>query len=169
MKAMDLADYIILKADELKEPVSNLMLQKVMYFLNVMYLISNNDKEMPLVSDSNFERWDYGPVIKDVYNEYSSYGSSKIIVPSEHKKLVNGKGNNLEIKSFKLDVTKINQSIRSFIDENIGKLLKFKDPFILVKESHKENQWKVLNPNDKYNNEDSLAFYKIKNNQFWNR
>lgn len=162
MKAMDLADYVIIKANELNKPVQNLKLQKVMYFLNAYYMLNNKGKV--LIEDEKFERWDYGPTIRSVYYEYSSYGSSEINIPSEHKKLVNGKGNNLEIKSFKLDVTKINQSIRSFIDENIGKLLKF-DAFELVNESHKETQWKKLSNNEEYSNIETLKYYK--KNKFW--
>lgn len=169
MKAMDLADYIIIKANELSKPVSNLMLQKVMYYLNVMYLLSNNNKENPLVSDANFERWDYGPVIRDVYNEYSSYGSSEIDIPSQHIKLESGEDNKLEIKSYNLDAKDMEKSTRDFIDENIVKLLEFRNPFDLVNESHKEKQWKELGTNDNYSNGESLAFYKIKNNQFWNK
>lgn len=163
MKAMDLADYIIIKSNCLNKPVSNLMIQKVMYFLNVDYLLNNNGKS--LIEDENFERWDYGPTIRYVYNEYSSYGSSEISIPSEHRKLVTGEGNKLEIRSYKLNVKDIDKATRKFIDKDIIKLLKFKDPFELVNECQQEPQWKKLSYNEEYSNTEILKYYK--KHKFW--
>lgn len=165
MKAMDLADYVIIKANELNKPVQNLKLQKVMYFLNADYMLNNNGKS--LIEDEKFERWDYGPTIRSVYYEYSSYGSSEINIPFQHIKLESGEDNKLDIKLYNLDVTKINQSVRNFIDENIGKLLKFKDPFELVNECQKEPQWQKLSYNEEYSNTETLKYYK--KHKFWEK
>ena len=60
-RAMDVADEIITLAQEKGHPVSNLKLQKMMYFLNALSLVQS---EHPLIDDGQmFEKWDYGPVI----------------------------------------------------------------------------------------------------------
>ncbi|WP_369403813.1 type II toxin-antitoxin system antitoxin SocA domain-containing protein [Fructilactobacillus florum] len=52
-------------------------------FLNVIHLLEYKN---PLIDDDNFEKWDYGPVIHEVYSEYSSNGSQEIKKPKRHIK-----------------------------------------------------------------------------------
>lgn len=79
MKALDLAKYIICISHENKSPISNLQLQKVLYFVNMFYIAKTNN---PLIDD-DFEAWQFGPVIKEVYNEYSINGSNKIYLEKD--------------------------------------------------------------------------------------
>lgn len=76
MKALDVAAYIINLCIDEGNPVSNLQLQKIMYFTNSFYL-KNNGKQ--LITDEPFEAWQFGPVIDNVYHKYSIYGGNPII------------------------------------------------------------------------------------------
>ncbi len=75
-KAMDLAHYIVNKCTIEGEPVSNLQLQKMMYFLQSVYACAVGDGS--LLFDEEFEAWPDGPVLSDVYHEYAVYGARSI-------------------------------------------------------------------------------------------
>lgn len=68
------AQYIIKYCNEHNIPVSNLKLQKLLYFVQAEFLVS---KGMPCFPD-DFEAWDFGPVSPSVYRKYKIYGSSNI-------------------------------------------------------------------------------------------
>ena len=77
-KALDIAKKLIFKAqnDEPNggEKLTNLKLQKLLYYQQGFHLAVFGT---PLFNE-DVEAWMYGPVVPDVYNEYSSYGSSSL-------------------------------------------------------------------------------------------
>lgn len=77
-KALDIAKKLIFKAqnDEPNggERLTNLKLQKLLYYQQGFHLAFFGT---PLFDDS-VEAWKYGPVVPNVYEEYSSYGSSSL-------------------------------------------------------------------------------------------
>lgn len=70
------ADYVIKLANDENKKMSNTMLQKILFYAYVDYAVNNKE---PLFSDS-FYAWDRGPVLPEIYNEYSifQYGVMKI-------------------------------------------------------------------------------------------
>lgn len=54
--------------------VSNLRLQKLLYFVQAHFLLT---KHTPCFSE-HIEAWDFGPVVPEAYHEYKFYGSSNI-------------------------------------------------------------------------------------------
>ncbi|MGP1561628.1 MAG: Panacea domain-containing protein [Helicobacteraceae bacterium] len=76
MKAINLAKYVINYSIKMSYPVSNLQLQKILYFLNLFFCKKYGD----FLIDDNFEAWKYGPVISEVYQEYSIYGGNAITI-----------------------------------------------------------------------------------------
>lgn len=74
MKAMDVARYILTKSNKDGQPISNLQLQKMLYYIQYEFL-TNYGK--PLFDD-DFEAWKFGPVIPVVYYEYSHMGAFRI-------------------------------------------------------------------------------------------
>ena len=72
--AMEIAEYAVNRRYRLDMPISNLQLQKILYFLQVIYA-SKTDK---LLFADQFEAWPYGPVIRDVYVEFSDCGGFPI-------------------------------------------------------------------------------------------
>lgn len=73
--ARDLSHYIVDKCTRDNSPVSNLQLQKILYFIQSVYCRNRDGK---LLFEENFEAWPYGPVISSVYNEFSSFGGRVI-------------------------------------------------------------------------------------------
>lgn len=89
------AQYIIKFCNQHSIPVSNLKLQKLLYFIQAEFLVR---KGVPCFHE-DFEAWDFGPVSPQVYRKYKIYGSSNIpysgvllsgrIAP-EDKEIING-------------------------------------------------------------------------------
>jgi len=96
--AADIANYFLFKAQqENQELLSNLKLQKLLYYAQGLYLVVNRK---PLFKE-RIEAWTYGPVIPDVYHTYKKYDASGI--PAD--------------KKFKLK--SIDEETRDFLDEII--------------------------------------------------
>ena len=73
--AKEIAEYVIgYYSMEKQSYISNLKLQKVMYFLQANHLVSTGRK----LFDEKIEAVSFGPVIKSVYKEYMIYGSANI-------------------------------------------------------------------------------------------
>lgn len=159
--AMSVADYAIYEANKLCDPVSNLKLQKVLYYLNVIHLLDN---DTPLITDVKFEKYDYGPSIKSVYDEYENYIGNDIVAPKQHTALMYGHGLFSTItQDFKL--TDLSENDHNFVDRNLPKLLRF-DAFELVELSQREPQWKNKN-NRYYDDELTNDYYQKPEHQFW--
>ena len=71
---MAVANFIIGVAKKEDKPVTNLKLQKVLFFLQG-YCLSEYDT--PLIN-GNFSKWRYGPVEEEVYREFKYYGPAPI-------------------------------------------------------------------------------------------
>ena len=87
--ALDIAKNVISKCAKEGEPVSNLQLQGIMYIVQKTFL----NIGMRAFED-DFEAWQIGPVIRDVYNRYCGFGALKIrlsfpdILPSEEFRVI---------------------------------------------------------------------------------
>lgn len=73
--AIEIANYVLgYYSFEKNTNISNLKLQKVLYFLQANHLVVTGEQ---LFID-NIEAWDFGPVIYDVYQKYKIYGGGSI-------------------------------------------------------------------------------------------
>lgn len=114
MSAIDVAQYIINKTLDQGYPVSNLKLQKMLYFVQGVTLVNY---DQPAFKEA-IQAWQYGPVVPDVYFTYSSYGATPIIL--------------------KYDKINLSHDVKNAADVVIGSFLK-KPAFALVNETHKPN------------------------------
>ena len=74
--ALSVARYIIDYCNEQGRGVSNLKLQKILYFVQAEFLVST-PKNQPCFRD-RIEAWDFGPVVPNVYHQYKIFGSAVI-------------------------------------------------------------------------------------------
>lgn len=74
--ATDIADYII-EISEKDIPVTNLTLQKLLYYTQVMSLVNTGE---PIFID-DIVLWKHGPVIPNVYYKYLNYGIKHLKKP----------------------------------------------------------------------------------------
>lgn len=111
-RALNIAKYIISYCSKQGRPVSNLQVQKILFFLQVKYYKAFGEW---LFSDE-IEAWPYGPVVRGVYDVFFGYGGSKI-------------DNIYECN--------INEEIKNFINPIINELSR-KNPWQLVEQTHKK-------------------------------
>jgi uncharacterized phage-associated protein len=76
-KAEVIANFFIQKGIEEGQPISNLKLQKLIYFAHAWYLTLT---DQPLI-DSTIEAWKFGPVINSVYHQVKRFGINGISAP----------------------------------------------------------------------------------------
>lgn len=126
-----LANYIIYRTVKLKQYITNLQLQKILYFLWIENFKLNKNE---LFSNRVFA-WQLGPVITDVYNVYKSYGCDVILEFSSE------------------DCDRIDMSDKYFIDEIVEFYSKI-PTYRLVDISHvKDGAWDVI-----YNQKNAKGF-----------
>ncbi len=71
---LDIAQYIIRRCNEQNQPISNLRLQKILYFVQAEFLVSKGE---PCFNE-RIEAWAFGPVVPEVYHRYKGYGAASI-------------------------------------------------------------------------------------------
>lgn len=81
MSMLNFANHILAVAYENKLSVSNLGLQKVMYF--TMREHKNNHVLLSEIYDEPFYVWRYGAIVPRIHKKYSGYGSRTIIEKGE--------------------------------------------------------------------------------------
>lgn len=80
------ANLIILEAKDRNRRLTNLSLQKILYFVHGRYLI---EEGRPLISGS-FEAWQYGPVSLPVYDAFKHLGAEVIETFAERRDIRTG-------------------------------------------------------------------------------
>ena len=97
--AFDVANYFLALADdESGEFISNLKLQKLVYYAQGFHLAMY---EKPLYNDI-IEAWEHGPVIPILYHHYKEHGADPIPFPSE------------------IDFSKYSKNVKDLLDEVYG-------------------------------------------------
>ena len=74
IRPLDMAGYVLSRS---KKGLSNLELQKILYFIQLEFLHKFNK----VIIDDVFEAWQFGPIIKCVYLEFRDYGANSIDRP----------------------------------------------------------------------------------------
>lgn len=90
MQAHELSKHIINWCYDKDIHITNLKLQKLLYFIQIGYYRITDER----LIDDDFYAWQLGPVIPEVYSEYSIYSSSTLpyqndcLVLSNHVSLI---------------------------------------------------------------------------------
>lgn len=69
-----IANFILDVADERGLKITNMALNKIIYFVHCDYLIENKE---PLVG-AKIEAWEHGPVFREVYHEFKRWSDAAI-------------------------------------------------------------------------------------------
>ncbi len=72
--ASQIAYAFVVKGIEENNPVTQMKLQKMVYFAHGYHLAKFDD---PLIVE-DFEAWKYGPVVRSIYHSYKLFGSERI-------------------------------------------------------------------------------------------
>ena len=71
---LDVCRHIINYSDEKDYGISNLKLQKILYFVQTYFMLEKKD---PCFHEK-IEAWDFWPVVPEAYQEWAQYGSCDI-------------------------------------------------------------------------------------------
>lgn len=118
--ALNIAKYMVKKCANDNQPISNLQLQKILFYIQKEYIMNDS-----LLFDDLFEAWQFGPVIPRVYYSFCEFGAMPIIPIIPYQ--------------FDIDI-----NVRGIIDPIIeGK--RELDPWDLVNETHKPGgAWDII-------------------------
>ncbi|WP_443025544.1 type VI toxin-antitoxin system SocA family antitoxin [Sphingomonas sp. PB4P5] len=113
-------------------PLSNLELQKLLYFAHAAYIMRN---KKALVS-GYFEAWTYGPVHPAVYSSFKSSGSEPITTLAQKKDIRTGEITEIDVPTDPEIVSVVRKTVHSLGDMTPGQLVKL---------SHaKDGAWDVV-------------------------
>lgn len=74
MKAVDAANYIVYLMRDVCEDLSNMKINKLLYYAQGYYLQKYGD----VMFDDPIEAWEHGPVVPDVYRRYKACGDAPV-------------------------------------------------------------------------------------------
>jgi uncharacterized phage-associated protein len=135
-----IANFILDMGDQKGIALSNLSLNKIAYFLHGSYLAQFGE---PLI-DAKIEAWQYGPVIREIYQQFKKFAD----------KPITGRAKSLNIDTGEMEECKyiFENNIRNKLATILDAYLNLK-PFILVELSHVNGgPWdQAWNHNDRVN------------------
>lgn len=130
---LDIARYVINYCNDNNFHISNLKLQKILYFIQAGFYLNKGNE----CFKENIEAWKYGPVIPEVYHEFKQYGSTNIPYISEYMDFSGGIFN---CKSVRYNEDIIDDADKIIINELINNCNKY-TASQLVDITHKQKPW----------------------------
>ena len=136
-KVLDVCRHVINYSEEKDYGISNLKLQKILYFIQAYFLLEKKN-HTPCFNE-RIEAWDFGPVVPEAYQEYKQFGSCDI--PTIDSYMVIDKDDiwNSYRVQYHDDVIKDND--KELIDKVIDKFADY-SATDLVTLTHRQAPWK---------------------------
>lgn len=120
--AMQIAAEVVRQYRMKKEPITNLKLQKILYYIQIECLQKNG---VPAFQD-DIEAWRHGPVVRDVYNTFCVYIANPI------------EDDDPDVEQNQVNIDdKTSQCISDIVERSIHY-----DPWDLVDKSHETKPWR---------------------------
>ncbi|MCI8269001.1 MAG: DUF4065 domain-containing protein [Lachnospiraceae bacterium] len=142
---MDVARYVVNYSIEIGRPVSNLKLQKLLYFIQVAFI---SQYGLPCYEEPIIH-WRHGPVVESVYQKYKAYGAENI---TDKELEYFSFSFNVDTRSFMIEPKKYNESVFEFshlmLIRSIIESYKDTSPWEMVDLTHKEEPWKRTDRNE---------------------
>lgn len=140
MNALDVAKYFLYKANKDGELITNLKLQKLLYYAQAWYLVNYGE---PLFHDE-IKAWKFGPAIESVYHQYKKFRHTPIIYKNKE---------NIE--------QKIPTDVREFLDEFYNVYISY-SAVELLQFTHNDDPWKEAFESSTSINIDQMRKYYTK-------
>lgn len=145
--ALDIANYIVEYQLEKNKPVTNLKLQKLLYYVQAASLVENNK---PMFKEK-INAWQYGPVVEDVYSIFRSYINKPITSLAssllDFADILFPDKSEEEIRQRLIEELngKIELEDRNLIEEVLNSYFKYTGA-TLINKTHNEEPWKYARP-----------------------
>lgn len=136
--AKDVAGYLVECYALLGAPISNMKLQKLLYYAWVEYY----KKTKRYLFDDPISVWRFGPVVETVYYKYRIYAAMPILRPSED-----------------YDSTKLDDSVKSFLNDLAQKYIDHTTLELMFRDHKSDSAWFEMYGSEKQCNR--IPFEKI--------
>lgn len=133
-RVLDICRYVINYCNDRGYSISNLKLQKLLYFIQAYFLIS--DDAQPCFKEE-IQAWAFGPVVPEAYHEYKIYGYSSIPKINYYYQL----NDNWKISRVVYDASVIDSKSKNMINQVIEKF-KNQTTTDLVDLTHAQRPWR---------------------------
>lgn len=133
---LDVCRHVINYSNENDYGISNLKLQKVLYFIQAYFLTETTAQE-PCFGEK-IEAWDFGPVVPEAYHEYKQYGSGDIPTITSYFEF--DRDNIWDSKRVEFYDDEISLSDKELIDRVVDKFSEY-SATDLVTLTHKQSPW----------------------------
>lgn len=118
----DIAKYILSFAQYTGDVITNLKLQKLLYYAQAWFLVNNEGRRL---FPEEIEAWQYGPVIPSIYQKYKDFGRTPIEVDYDYEK----------------DFGYLPENVRQYLSEFCEKFFSL-SAAELVGMTHQERPWR---------------------------
>lgn len=155
-KALDVALLVINYCHDQGFPISNLQLQKILYYIQGAFLVQF-DREC---FGDDIVNWTYGPVVEEVYQEFKEYGCS--VIPRDIGYVnvyYDEKTNLINHEEKKVDIQLFNEEDIILIEKVASSYMKMQ-PFDLVEKTHSEDPWRYTCKNMIITKESIKKYFK---------
>lgn len=141
-RAIDIALYVVNYINNCGRTVSNLKLQKILYYIQAAFLceISTECFLDPIL------HWRHGPVILSVYDNFNKFGASNIPSQNTVTRIMSENGR-LKLVNINFDEEIINRQHRNIINAVVNGLMDY-GAWYLVDRTHEETPWLSGNPDE---------------------
>ena len=132
---MDISRYVVNYCIDLGKPISNLKLQKILYYIQAIFLVD----EGSLCYQEEIINWRHGPIVKESYNEFMQYIGDVIYEKQLYYKDFE-LDENLDVKIIekKFENSVINKNHRKLINEVVEGLIDIEDWELVAKTKEEE-------------------------------
>jgi len=119
-KAIDVAKYILARARQNGDLVTNLKLQKLLYYAQAWYMAKNEGRKL---FEDDIEAWEYGPIVRELYNFFKRFSSDPINEYVDKK-----------------DIEKFSDKDKKFMDDFLSEFMDY-SASSLVSAIHQDEPW----------------------------
>ena len=133
--ALEVSRHIVNYCNDSKYGMTNLKLQKLLYFIQAYSLIKRG---RPCFNDE-IEAWDFGPVVPSVYHEYKRYGAFYIFSIKTYIEFDKSNSWNMREVEYKDNI--INEKDKKLINEVVNAFSNY-SASDLVSLTHAQDPWK---------------------------
>lgn len=153
---LDISRYIIGYSNIKDYGISNLKLQKILYFVQAYFLIQTG---LPCFKEK-IEAWDFGPVVPVAYKEFKKFAGMDI--PTMNYYIVFNKNVSLDVKCAEFENDFISGEDKVLINKVVDKFSKYSATDLVNLTQHQTPWIDAINPkqNGEITKESILEYFK---------
>ncbi len=160
LSAIDAGKYIVNYSNEIGHPISNLKLQKLLYYTQAAALVELGEPWF----EGDITCWRYGPVSIEAYQYFAGYGN-RPIESQELNAVVFDREKN-KFRHADIEVVEKHKELANKITESY-KLIN--NPYDLVSRTHEESPWKEQNLNEVISNKSIETYFANNKDRLYNK